>query len=633
MSYNVTAYVCDALAGFEKQFPAVVEQFTVSGGGSRYLSEMHPNYYGHTFMGWYTDSSYTHEWDIHNTVTSDMTLYGKWSIKPYVTYAEVGGKDADGNISVFEAVHNPNNVVYMSLPIDTQLNRNSLKLNISEKVTMQASAASSLENGTFYASSTSNSATSLKLKAKQSQITSQATFDIKSSDGGKSWGPANAADSYIDYNLMGLRTIAKNASLGDIQNFQLARGMAKGDESGEYIEKYNMTAELFGTTMTLIFVPESLSDTYKVHYNVLGKDKYTVNLYHDSFAINYTPNYYGYDFEGWYKDAAFTIPWDFENEIITGETTLYAKLEKNELLDGIEPFDYDTNDTWIIKSKGEFQMFASMVTAEGYNFTDKTVILDTDIDFNGATIMPVGDSITKFNGTFDGRNHTISNYTAEYMGSGTGLFGNADSKSLLCNVKLKNVTIKSTDSIIDGAGALVGHSYGRIINCHVDGLEAAKSRYMGGIVGNTYSNIIACSVDNATINAYQSHAGGIAGGGAPTITDCYIGKNVTVKASGGLNNYNYALIGGATMGDTINSFVNQSSTSFVGKAGLAGADSKAPTNCYSLSSKAGSTQADYEAKGWVFYDPETNPDGNWIWDSASGTPVLADKLYVIPAAN
>lgn len=30
-------------------------------------------------------------------------------------------------------------------------------------------------------------------------------------------------------------------------------------------------------------------------------------------------------FDGWYKDAAKTIPWDFENDTITAETTIYAK--------------------------------------------------------------------------------------------------------------------------------------------------------------------------------------------------------------------------------------------------------------------------------------------------------------------
>ena len=155
-------------------------------------------------------------------------------------------------------------------------------------------------------------------------------------------------------------------------------------------------------------------------------------------------------------------------------------------------------------------MFASMGTAEGYTFEDKRVILDTDIDFNNTTIMPIGDANTNFKGTFDGQNHTISNYKLEYMGSGVGLFGNINGV-LICNVKIKNVTVYGSEGVTDGIAALVGYDVSsRIINCHIDGFTTgSSSRYMGGIVGSSYgTEITACSIDNAQIQFDQSHAGG-----------------------------------------------------------------------------------------------------------------------------
>ena len=35
----------------------------------------------------------------------------------------------------------------------------------------------------------------------------------------------------------------------------------------------------------------------------------------------------GFDFNGWYKDSACTVLWDFENDIVTGDIMLYAKWE------------------------------------------------------------------------------------------------------------------------------------------------------------------------------------------------------------------------------------------------------------------------------------------------------------------
>ncbi len=40
------------------------------------------------------------------------------------------------------------------------------------------------------------------------------------------------------------------------------------------------------------------------------------------------PSAEGYLFKGWYKDAACTIPWDFEKDIVEGDLTLYACWEK-----------------------------------------------------------------------------------------------------------------------------------------------------------------------------------------------------------------------------------------------------------------------------------------------------------------
>ena len=42
-----------------------------------------------------------------------------------------------------------------------------------------------------------------------------------------------------------------------------------------------------------------------------------------------TPRVEGKLFCGWYTDTTYTVPWDFSG-MLTGDTTLYAKMEKRE---------------------------------------------------------------------------------------------------------------------------------------------------------------------------------------------------------------------------------------------------------------------------------------------------------------
>ena len=45
------------------------------------------------------------------------------------------------------------------------------------------------------------------------------------------------------------------------------------------------------------------------------------------------------NFEGWYADEALTIPWDFDTDLVEGNMTLYAKWSAN-------PSTNKTRGTW-----------------------------------------------------------------------------------------------------------------------------------------------------------------------------------------------------------------------------------------------------------------------------------------------
>ena len=76
---------------------------------------------------------------------------------------------------------------------------------------------------------------------------------------------------------------------------------------------------------------------------------YTVDFSYDSNETIYTqninsgdyvsqptdPTREGYDFEGWYKDENYTEPFDFDNDTVGADTTIYAKWAQKGLLEEI----------------------------------------------------------------------------------------------------------------------------------------------------------------------------------------------------------------------------------------------------------------------------------------------------------
>ena len=63
----------DGLAGTEDQVITIAEGETIDSSAIKV-----PTYDGWTFVGWFTDSDLTQEWDFSTPVTSDMTLWAGW---------------------------------------------------------------------------------------------------------------------------------------------------------------------------------------------------------------------------------------------------------------------------------------------------------------------------------------------------------------------------------------------------------------------------------------------------------------------------------------------------------------------------------------------------------------------------
>jgi hypothetical protein len=204
-------------------------------------------------------------------------------------------------------------------------------------------------------------------------------------------------------------------------------------------------------------------------------------------------------------------------------------------------------DPYVIATTGQWTTLASVV-ANGNTFSGQYFKLGNDLDFNGATIDPMGDETFPFSGSFDADGKTISN--ARISGSkNLGLFGYIK-KATLSNFKASSITVSGTSYM----GVLAGYaSESTIKDANVSGNIDSGSD-IGGIVGYAQSTKIDGCKNGAKIgNTSSQYAGGIAGycagshisnsvnSGRMTGYDCMGGIAGYVDASSSLKNcYNDA---------------------------------------------------------------------------------------------
>ena len=210
---------------------------------------------------------------------------------------------------------------------------------------------------------------------------------------------------------------------------------------------------------------------------------------------------------------------------------------------------------YLINNLYELKGFRDLVDtyqSDGSNqFAGKYFKLTNDIDLNGINWDPIGTmngDHGSFKGVFDGGDHIISNLHVEQEGNGIGLFARTAGNAVIKNLKLNNVTVKSTNNS-NYVGGLVGNAYAstKIENVHVSGNVYISGRgYIGGIAGHGYVVMDNVSVvatgdghgnDKGLITSTFWCAGGVlgyAGEGATNIMNAYVENVVVTSAAGGL---------------------------------------------------------------------------------------------------
>ncbi len=162
----------------------------------------------------------------------------------------------------------------------------------------------------------------------------------------------------------------------------------------------------------------TIATLYKVTYQDGSEVLKTGLSYIDGTAFPYTPEKEGYVLDGWYKEADFTAPWNFDSDKVTGDTTLYAQLS------AIPVSEVTLDQTSLSLKEGETARLTATVLPE--NAANKAVTW-TSSNPAAATVDESGNVIAAGAGST-----TITVTTAD------------GSKTAECNVTVAPLTVPVT---------------------------------------------------------------------------------------------------------------------------------------------------------------------------------------------
>ncbi|MFR9554745.1 MAG: hypothetical protein SNH56_01990, partial [Rikenellaceae bacterium] len=186
-----------------------------------------------------------------------------------------------------------------------------------------------------------------------------------------------------------------------------------------------------------------------------------------------------------------------------------------------------------ISTVEELKTFQDLVN---FGWSPSVATLTANIDLNGEKWMPIGSLSNKYSGTFNGGDHTISNFIINSTNDYQGLFG------YVSNGRISNLIVENPQ--VQGGsytGAICGYAYSNsaISSCGVVGGSVSGSGdYVGGVVGSspyTYS-YIAC-YNTGSVSGSGSSVGGVVGYATSSLLSaCYFIDQAEDDATGGVGN-------------------------------------------------------------------------------------------------
>ena len=441
------------------------------------LTLNNPTRTGYTFGGWYDNANFTGTTvtAISTTSTGDVTLYAKWTANTYnITYNLYGGTNATANTATYTY---------------------GVGLTLSSPTRTGYTFGGWYDNANF---------TGMTITAISTTATGDVTLYAK-------W----TVNIYnITYTLNGGTNNAANTAT---YTYGVGLTLSNPTRTGYTFGGWYADAGYTGTAITAISTTATSDVTlyakwaanYNITYNLNGGINSAANTATYTSGVGLTlsnPTQTGYTFVGWYTDAGFTGTTVASiSTTATGDVTLYARW----IAGGT------SNNPIQIASLADLKLLS-----ENPGIWNQDFIQTADIDASetsswnsGSGFSPIGNSITKFTGQYNGNGHTISGLTIHQPSTGNiGLFG-CTSGATISNLGL-------TNAIITGGG------------------------YTGAIIGNAVSSNLSNSYCKGTVSGSSDYVGGLVGwfnGNSTSISGCYFSGSVSgASFVGGIAGQNYS---------------------------------------------------------------------------------------------
>ncbi len=233
--------------------------------------------------------------------------------------------------------------------------------------------------------------------------------------------------------------------------------------------------------------------------------------------------------------------------------------------------------------------------ASGLDFdTNDDGAIDSSDDWwnSGLGWLPIGDGssdtdATRFNATFEGNGHTISNLYIRRTGSLIGLFGSLGSSATIRRLGVRDAGVSGHSSI----GAIAGYNDGKIETSYSTGAVRGTGNQIGGLAGHNEGDISASysSADVTGMGNGSSIIGGLAG--AASRGSGIKASYSTGRVSGaGMESLQVGGLVGVSRGDILASYSTSKVTAAAYVGGLIGEKAGgAITNSYWDTERSGHT--------------------------------------------
>ncbi len=311
----------------------------------------------YTFGGWYTDSACTNEYDFNSQVTSDLTLYAKWTADTHTVTFDTNGHGtapSSQTIDYGDYVTEPDNP-----------------------------SATGYTFGGWYTDSACTDAWDFTSDTVSGDLTLYAKWSLPCTVTFNSNGHGTAPTSQtIDYG--NLVTEPDDPS---------ATGYTFGGwyTDSDCTDSWDFSNDTVSGDLTLY--AKWTINSYTVSFNANGHgtapSSQTID-YENLVTEPDDPSETGYTFGGWYTDSDCTDAWDFTNDTVTSDTTLYAKWTANTYTVSFNANGHGTAPSNQTISYGNKATKPSNPTASGYTFggwyTGKSCSSSTAWDFSSDTV-------------------------------------------------------------------------------------------------------------------------------------------------------------------------------------------------------------------------------------------------------